>query len=106
MWHSSSSCTDSAQTMARKFKLEVITPAGASPARMVSFLDVPAVAGRLTILANHEPMVCSLDPGSLRIREDEEIAEERWAIGSGTLEVSRDDVTLLVRDIRPEPLRS
>ncbi|MFC1462171.1 FoF1 ATP synthase subunit delta/epsilon [Verrucomicrobiota bacterium] len=87
--------------MSRKFKLEIITPAGATPARMVTFLDVPAVCGRLTVLANHEPMICSLAEGFVRVREDDEVAEERWEIGQGSMEVTRDDVTLLLREIRP-----
>ena len=92
--------------MARKFKLEVMTPAGPSPSRMVSFLDVPAAEGRLTILANHEPMICSLNEGFVRIREDDDLAEERWWIGRGTMEVTGADTTLLVREIRPESTAS
>jgi F0F1-type ATP synthase epsilon subunit len=68
---------------------------------MVSFLDVPAAEGRLTVLANHEPMICSLNEGPVRVSEDEETAEERWEIARGTMEITRDGVTLLVREIRP-----
>jgi len=87
--------------MSRKFRLEIITPAGATSARTVTFLDVPAAYGRLTVLANHEPMICSLDAGFVRIREDEEFEEERWEIGKGSMKVTRNEVTLLVREIRP-----
>jgi F0F1-type ATP synthase epsilon subunit len=87
----------------RKFNLDIITPAGKVASRAVSFLDVPAVNGRLTVLAGHEPMVCSVDAGTVRVREDEEASEERWETEAGTLEVSREDVTLLVRGIRSGP---
>lgn len=92
--------------MARKFKLQIVTPSGPTPLRMISFLDVPAVEGRLTVLANHEPMICSLNDGLVRIREGDEIEEERWEISRGTMEVTREDVTLLVREIRPESTAS
>ena len=87
--------------MYEKFKLDILTPAGGAPSRMVSFLDVPAAEGRLTVLANHAPMICLLGKGIVRIREDDEAAEERWETGPGTLEVTRSGATLLVREIRP-----
>ena len=86
------------------FRLEMVTPEETYPARAVEAVDVPAAYGRLTVLAGHEPFVCSLGPGELRIRPapdagggETPTVDETWTVRRGTLVVERESVTLLVR---------
>ena len=85
--------------MAVIFKFEIVTPDRTFPVMDVVFLDVPAENGRLTILANHENMLCGLTAGSL-ISRDVNNSQTEWEIGGGTMSVDQKKVTLLVRDIK------
>ena len=114
----------------RSFKMEIVTPDRHYPERDVTFLDVPAEQGRLTVLAGHEPLICGLCDGLLRLRvappvaagdaqansaRDQDgaagappggvgtAAEEAWRIGSGTMKVGSGRVVLLVRTAEPAP---
>ena len=80
-------------------KLEIVTPDEAFPVMDIAFLAVPAEQGQLTILANHEDMVCGLKAGSV-ISRDVEGTQTEWEIGPGTLSVARNNITVLVRDIK------
>ena len=82
------------------FKLEIVTPDGSIPVRDVLALDVPAEEGRLTVLADHAPLVCWVTDGTAGIT-DSEGSEENWTIRRGTLRVTPDLVTLLVQSAEP-----
>lgn len=60
------------------------------PARSIS---LPAIAGQITVLAHHAPLLAMLDPGEVIIRADE--SEEVLAIGGGFVEVRDDEVIVL-----------
>ena len=60
------------------------------PARSIS---LPAVAGQITVLAHHAPLLAMLDPGEVIIRADQ--GEEILAIGGGFVEVRDDEVIVL-----------
>lgn len=81
----------------RTFKLEIVTRDAAYPSRDVTSLNVSAEKGRLTVLARHQPLVCSLHAGRTVIRDDEDRKED-WHIGEGTMTVTRKGVTLLVHE--------
>ena len=84
----------------KTFQVEIITPAGSEPTSEVSALDVPAVRGRMTVLARHQPYVCTLTGGDVRITEPN--GEKRgYRIGPGTMAVARGIVTLLVQHAEP-----
>ena len=78
------------------FNLEIITPEQAYPARPVRALDVPAHEGRLTVLPGHQPFICSLQAGRMEV-EVPEGGQEAWTIGTGTLSVGPEGVTVLVQ---------
>ena len=93
------------------FKLEIITPDKRYPPREVLSVDVPAEKGRLTVLARHQPFICSLTAGTVKIgirdagpetgdfepRHTQAVGKEEWTIGPGTMSVAREAVTLLVK---------
>ncbi len=60
------------------------------PARSIS---LPAIAGQITVLAHHAPLLAMLDPGEVIIRADQ--GEEILAIGGGFVEVRDDEVIVL-----------
>jgi F0F1-type ATP synthase epsilon subunit len=85
------------------FVLQIVTRGCTYPERTVRSLNAPGVAGRLTVLARHEPLICSLAPGSLTI-DAADGQREAWTIEAGTLRVGRDRVTLVTRSARgPHP---
>ena len=79
------------------FQLEIVTPDRADPVRDVAAIEVPAEGGRLTVLAGHQPLVCLLRPGILRIRPPAGAPEE-WRVAGGTLTVAPERVTVLTRE--------
>jgi len=81
------------------FRLRIVTPELSYPDREVVSLDVPAEAGRLTVLARHQPLVCLVREGEVRVGTGS--AVERWQVKAGVLRVQPADVVLLVHDARP-----
>jgi len=76
--------------------VQIITPSGQDTIEDVTFLDVPAHAGRMTVLEGHQPFVCTLAGGPVAIRTRDG-AEQAWSAGPGTMTVEHGTVTLLVR---------
>ena len=77
------------------FTLEIVTPGEARPPREVAAVEVPAEEGRLTVLAGHQPLVCTIRAGRVRVRDAS--GENRiWRVGAGTLTVDPGRATLLV----------
>ena len=85
------------------FRLEIITPDKAYPVREIVSLDVPAEEGRLTILAQHQPFVCCLTGGTVKIKTGSG-EPESWLTGPGTMKVIADTVTLLLQTAQPEEI--
>jgi F-type H+-transporting ATPase subunit epsilon len=70
----------------KTFQLEIITPERSIFKGPVTSVVVQATGGKMGILANHAPLVASLDPGPMKVvREDG--AFEVFAIGGGFIEV-------------------
>jgi len=85
----------------RTFPLQLITRGGEVFARDVVSVDVPAVEGRLTVLARHEPLVCSVLEGSVKIRAASG-EYETWDVMPGVMQVGRDGVELVVQSATRE----
>jgi F-type H+-transporting ATPase subunit epsilon len=81
------------------FRFEIVTPQDSCFAEDVSALQVPAEHGRLAVLAGHQPMLCSLRPGTVTVTRGTG-ERETWAIGAGTMTVAPDGVSILAREIR------
>ncbi|HEY4517804.1 MAG TPA: hypothetical protein VJI74_02850 [Candidatus Paceibacterota bacterium] len=57
-------------------------------------VTLPGVAGELTVLAKHVPLVTPLRQGTIVVRT--ESGEENFPVEKGILEVSREKVTVLL----------
>ena len=76
------------------FTLSIITPDGHVFEGQASSLVAPGEEGYIGILADHAPMVCSLKPGVLTLKDAED-KTSLFAVGEGVLEVQNNLVSLL-----------
>lgn len=83
--------------MARKFKVEIVTPERIVFSEEVESLMVPAERGYLGILAGHAPLLCTLRPGEIFIRR--EGAETHLATSGGFMEATPGRVVLLTESV-------
>ncbi len=58
-------------------------------------VTVPGSEGEMTILANHAPLMTALKGGVITVRK-EDGSSEKFSLTSGTLEVSQNQVTILL----------
>src|ERR1700761_4319226 len=83
-----------------KFKVEVLTPEGEVFNDEVEMVSTRTTLGSIGILANHEPLLGSLEPTELRLYTSEnEIV--RFAQSEGYLQVGGNHAMLLVQDVVP-----
>lgn len=75
------------------FKVHIITPDESFVDKEVSFAGFQAQSGRITVLANHQPMICSLKEGDTVFHTT--AGTEHWTTGKGFLKVERDQVLVL-----------
>jgi F-type H+-transporting ATPase subunit epsilon len=91
--------------MARtKFRVEVLTPEGEVFNDEVEMVSTRTTVGSIGVLANHQPLLGMLEPTELRLyTSDSDV--ERFAQGEGYIQVSREQVLVLVEEaIRPNDL--
>ncbi len=83
--------------------LEIVTPEEEIFSGEIYSLRVPAHEGNLGILPGHAPMLCSLKPGTIRIRESEEDQEPLLlSTTGGFLEVGPER-TVILADAAEKP---
>jgi F-type H+-transporting ATPase subunit epsilon len=87
-----------------KFPVEVLTPEGEVFSEEVEMLSTFTTVGSIGILANHEPLLATLEPTELRLyRSDTEIV--RFAQAEGYLQFAENRALILVQEaIAPEAL--
>ncbi len=85
-----------------KFPVEVLTPEGAVFNGEVEMLSTRTTVGEVGVLANHAPLLATLDPAELRLHLSEtEI--KRFAQGEGYLQVFGNEALVLVEEcLEPE----
>lgn len=80
-----------------KFQLEILTPEGAVFDDEVEMVSTRTTLGLIGVLANHSPVLATLEPTELRLYKSEtEIL--RFAQSEGYLQVGGNRVMLLVQD--------
>ena len=79
--------------MATILNLEIITAEGVAHQDKVDALIAPGIAGQLTILPNHAPLMTMIEPGELTLRKGTE--ETYIAVTGGYLEVLDNKVLVL-----------
>jgi len=77
----------------KAYRLEIVTPQRKVFSEDVSFLVAPGVEGELGILANHAPLITSLDIGIMRIQQDSSTI--KVVVTGGFMEVRNNRVTVL-----------
>jgi len=83
-----------------KFQVEILTPEGAVFNDEVEMVSTRTTVGLIGILANHSPVLGTLEPTELRLhRSDTEIL--RFAQSEGYLQVGANRAMLLVQDAIP-----
>jgi F-type H+-transporting ATPase subunit epsilon len=87
-----------------KFPAEVLTPEGEVFSEDVEMLSTFTTVGSIGILANHEPLLATLEPTELRLyRTETEIV--RFAQAEGYLQFAENRALILVEEaISPEAL--
>lgn len=80
----------------KKIYFEITTPEKNVYRDEVESVSLPTAMGQITVLANHIPLVASIEPGELIIRKDGQ--EVLMAISGGMLEVKGDNHIVVLAD--------
>ena len=83
-----------------KLKLKIIDLDGVYFEKEVDLLNVTIASGNVTILANHLPLISSIDISHMYIKEDGVITN--FAIAGGTLFVSEKECKVITSAIEKE----
>jgi len=76
--------------------VNIVTPSGIVYDHRASMVVVPAMAGQLGIMANHEPIITPLEIGELRVkRTDNQGHEDAIAVNGGFMEVSHNIASIV-----------
>jgi F-type H+-transporting ATPase subunit epsilon len=85
-----------------KFPVEVLTPEGQVFNGEVEMLSTRTQVGEIGVLANHAPLLATLDPAELRLHLSESEVK-RFAQGEGYLQVFGNSAFVLVEEcIKPD----
>jgi F-type H+-transporting ATPase subunit epsilon len=82
-------------TEQKTLQLNIARVDGPVFAGAVVSVTVPGTEGEMTLLPNHTPLVSALRPGTISVRTAEG-ATETFLVENGTLEVSKNSVTILL----------
>ncbi len=80
----------------KTFTLELVTPSKVVYSKDVESITAPGSEGYLGILANHAPLITSLEKGELKIREPGQTKPKIIDVEQGFLEVLDNKVVVLV----------
>ena len=83
--------------MAGEFPLVIVTPSDMAFEGEVRNVLAPGTDGYFEVLTGHVPMLTSLQPGLLTIRNDE--GRTQYTVSGGFVEVLRSQVTVLAEAI-------
>ena len=83
--------------MADQFSLVIVTPSSMTFEGEVRSVLAPGTDGYFEVLIGHVPMLSSLQPGILTIRNDE--GRKQFTVSGGFVEVLRTRVTVLAETI-------
>ena len=86
------------------FRVEVLTPEGEVFNDEVEMVSTRTTVGSIGVLAHHQPLLGLLEPTELRLYKSESDVE-RFAQGEGYIQVTREQVLVLVEEaVRPNEL--
>lgn len=85
--------------MADKLKFSLVSPERELMSAEVDQVDIPGSEGWMGILANHAPLMTTLAPGMVKIRDGSD--EKRIFVRGGFAEISPTGLTLLAEEAMP-----
>ncbi len=74
--------------------LEIVTPNKSIYAGEIKLIQVPGTKGSFEILKNHAPIISTLEPGRLKVIEEND-KKRFFDIEGGVVEVSKNRVVVL-----------
>lgn len=77
--------------------LELVTPARSLLQEEVDAVSVPTVGGEISILPLHTPLIATMEPGELRLRQGEHIRS--FAVLGGVLSVRSGSRVVILADV-------
>ena len=81
--------------MANTVRIDVVSAEAEIFSGMAEFVVAPAAAGEVGIYPNHAPMITTIKPGALRIKQPDQSEETLIFISGGLLEVQPGLITVL-----------
>jgi len=82
--------------MSHVFHVNILTVDKTVYEGMISSLQAPGEIGYLGVLANHIPLVTTLVPGKITVKDDSGQTKVFHSKGKGFLEVVKNDATILL----------
>jgi F-type H+-transporting ATPase subunit epsilon len=82
--------------MAKLFNLSIVTPDKTLYEGKVASLTAPSKIGYLGVLADHAPLIATLGPGRITLRNDSDEQKVFDSSGDGLLEIMKNNVTILI----------
>lgn len=88
--------------MAATYRFKILTPERQVIDAEVESLIAPGEAGYLGVLANHAPLITTLNPGTVKVRME---SGEKWfSVSGGILRVAKNQAILLSEDVHEVPV--
>ncbi|MDH3196706.1 MAG: F0F1 ATP synthase subunit epsilon [Candidatus Krumholzibacteria bacterium] len=87
--------------MAATYNFKILTPNATALDDEVVSVVAPGEAGYLGVLANHAPLITTLQSGQLTVRFHDN-REVRYRIGAGILKVAHNQAVLLTESIESQ----
>ena len=81
--------------MAHTVRIDVVSAEAEIFSGLAEFVVAPAAAGEVGIYPNHAPMITTIKPGALRIKQPDQAEETLIFISGGMLEVQPGLITVL-----------
>ena len=82
--------------MAKLFNLSIVTPDKTIYEGMIWSLIAPSKLGYLGVLADHAPLIATLGPGRITLKEDSNEQKVFNSKSEGLLEIMKNNVTILL----------
>lgn len=89
-----------ADATAKKIRLELVSPEKLLLAEDVSMVVMPGTEGQFGVLADHIPLVSTLEPGVIDVYQDGKV-DHRIFVAGGFVEVDGERCVVLAEDAAP-----
>ena len=80
------------------FNISIVTPVKTLYEGRIWSLIAPSKLGYLGVLADHAPLIATLGPGRITLREDSNEPKVFNSKGDGILQILKNNVTILLTD--------